>query len=156
MQEIQAQIYREAPVDLVVIDGIELINGGKSDRTHELRGEVARWGLSLAIDPDIMAPVIIPAQIATKQVKQRFDKRPLPGDFYASSEPEFATDVTLTLHRQDMWIVDKKETPPNHELEVTLWKHRLKRKAVPGMVKLRFGDYGDITDLSEQPEPIGF
>ncbi len=156
MQEIRAQIYRECPVDLVIVDGIELINGGGSDKTHELRGEVARWGLNLATDPDVLAPVIIPAQIATKRVSERRDKRPLPGDIYASSEPEMATDVCLTLHRQDRWVVDKKETPLNNELEVTLWKHRLKKKAVPGMVKLRFGEYGDIADLSRQAEPLGF
>jgi len=147
MHDITAQVYRESPLNLVVIDGVELVTGAASDAPHIARGEIGKWAASLAIDPDILAPVLLPAQIATKQVMNRSDKRPLPGDVYQTSELEFVTDVMLTLHRRDRYVLDTAKMPPDYIMEVTLWKHRLKKRRIPGTVKVRFGEYGEVSSL---------
>lgn len=154
MSEIQAQVYAESPLALIVFDGIELVTGAGSERTHEMRGEIARWAANIAIDPDVLAPVLLPGQIALKRVADRKDKRPLPGDFYHSSEPDFITDVKLTLHRRDIWIVDKDKIPPDHILEVAIWKHRLKKRDIPNLARLYYGEYGNIGNL--EPPPVAF
>jgi replicative DNA helicase len=156
MSEIQAQVYAESPLALIVLDGIELVTGAGNDRTHEARGEVSRWAMNLAVEPDVCAPILLPGQIAIKQVMARADRRPQPGDFYHSSEPDYITDVMLTLHRHDRWIVDKTKTPPNRELEVVIWKHRIKRRDIPNRRVLYYGDCGDIGDLAYEPAPLAF
>ncbi len=145
MQEIQAQAYYVKP-RLIVLDGVERLTGGTKDRTHEERGEVALWASNLSIDPDIMAPVLLPTQIAVKKVEMRPDHRPQRGDVYHTSEIDYITMASITLHRRDIWLVGD-SLRPDHKLEITLWKHRAKKRNVPGMCILRFGDYGEIADL---------
>lgn len=155
MQEITAEVYRNAPVALIVCDGIELITGTDKEQTHEARGEVTRWGLDLAQDDDVLAPIWIPMQVSAKTLKDRSDKRPTDGDLYGSSEPGMGADVVLTLHREDRWTMDKTATPDTHELEVFLWKHRLKKRGIPSKTVLRYGDFGEITDIARH-SPLGF
>jgi len=156
MAEIAAEAYRHAPVALIVCDGIELITGTDADKTHEARGEVVRWGLHLAQDDDVMSPVWIPMQVSAKALQVRSDKRPTDADLYGSAEPGMGADVVLTLHRDDRWAIDKHSAPPTHEMQVLLWKHRLKKKNVPSVTTLRYGDFGDVTDLARQHKPLGF
>lgn len=155
MQEIQAQAYYIEP-DLIVLDGVERLTGGTKDRTHEMRGEIALWASNLAIDPDIMAPVLLPVQIAVKKVEDRSDKRPQLGDVYHTSEIDFITTAAMTLHRMDRWLVGD-SIPRNHTMEVTLWKHRTKKRNVPDVCELYFGDYGEIGDMDDrEPPPLSF
>ncbi len=151
MQEIQAQAYYVKP-RLIVLDGVERLTGGTKDRTHEERGEIALWASNLSIDPDIMAPVLLPTQIAVKKVEMRPDHRPQRGDVYHTSEIDYITMAALTLHRRDIWLVGD-SLKPDYKLEVTLWKHRAKKRNVPGICTLRFGDYGEITDLAQSLLP---
>jgi len=156
MQEIQAQAYYVKP-RLIVLDGVERLTGGTKEKTHESRGEIANWASNLSIDPDIMAPVLLPVQIAVKKVEHREDKRPQLGDVYHTSEIDFIAMAALTLHRRDRYLVGD-GIPKNHEFEVTLWKHRTKKRNVPDVKTLRFGEYGEVTDMASgrTPPPIGF
>lgn len=154
MQEIQAQAYYVKP-RLIVLDGVERLTGGSKQSTHESRGEIALWASNLSIDPDIMAPVLLPTQIAVKKVEMRDDKRPQLGDVYHSSEIDYITTAAITLHRRDRFLVGD-SIPRNNEMEVTLWKHRTKKRSVPGVCTLRFGEYGEITDMSPAHPPVDF
>jgi replicative DNA helicase len=121
MSAIRATLLGGEQPDFVVVDWMGLVGGATTDKTYEALGEVARWALQLAQDPDIDCPVWVPHQISKKLLSHRKDKRPEPGDLYSSDEPNMSTDVLLLLHRQDLWDLDAEKGV----LEIALWKDRL-------------------------------
>ncbi|MCK4958030.1 MAG: AAA family ATPase [Planctomycetes bacterium] len=149
MREIRAQAYRLQPT-LIVLDGVERLEGATKEKTHERLGEIADQGAKMAIDRDILVPVLLTAQVATKQVANRRNKAPTLGDVYHTSEIEYIARSVTTLHRDDRWIINKEKTPIDHKLYVNLWKHQTKKRKIPGRTTLRYGDFGDVTNWTEQ------
>jgi len=154
MREIEATIYRQAPA-LVIADGIEHIVGALREKTHEARGEAGKWALGVSTDLNI--PFFMPMQVSLKAAQKRTDNVPEEADLYASAEVSMVADVVLILHREDRWNVNP--ATKTHAMDVFLWKHRTKKRRVPGRTKIRFGIYGEIGDLDQSggtPPPPEF
>jgi len=149
--KVEALVYQALPLDLVVIDGVKLLKGARSERTHEAKGELTRWAKGLAENPDVKCPVWLSMQISAHQLKHRDDKRPRPGDVYASGEPEMDADNVLLLHRERYWN-------PDHfvnSVEVGYWKSRKRGRELPASCELLLDQHGAVRDLAkrEPPEP---
>jgi len=148
---IEATVHRLAPLDLIVIDGVELVRGLEAEKMHVQRGEASRWAKAIADHPDVRCPVLLNMQVAVKELKGRADRRPKMGDIYGSSEPEFITDNLIYLHRADVWEDDvRKHT---NMLDLTYWKCRKRRRTLPATVQFLLDPYGRVRDLSPEREP---
>lgn len=141
---IDALLYQWLPIDFIVIDGVELLEGAKSERTHEAKGELARWAKALAENPDIKAPVWLPMQISAHGLKHRDDKRPRPGDVYGSAEPEMFSDNVLLLHRPDYWDPDSH----TNTVELGYWKSRKRHRELPAFCEFLLDAYGAVRDIA--------
>jgi len=155
LPRIRALVYKIKP-KLIILDGIELMDAkasGLSDNTYEARGQVVTWGLGLTKEPEVDATMCITTQIATKQLSTRMNKEPEPGDVYGSSEPEYATDGFITIHRPGRWF----PTEPQDKVKLTLWKNRLRPRQIPSSVTVRLGLDGKLHLWSdEKPPPLGW
>lgn len=151
---IEAQVHRMLPLDLVVLDGIELLRGGTKEKTHELRGELSRWAKGIADHPDVQCPVWLSMQVTTKELKGRGDKMPRMGDIYGSSEPEFITDNLITVARPDVFKDDPKEH--THLLHVAYLKSRKRQRGLPASCQFFLDRYGQVKDVETHQEPPVF
>jgi len=152
---IEAAVHRTLPLDLIVVDGIELLTGAASERTHEQRGELSRWAMRIAEHSDVRCPVWLSMQVPTKQLRGRSDKRPKLGDIYGSSEPEFAADNVIFLHSDDVW----ETSPANHNniVQVIYRKCRKRRRDLPAHAQFLLDPFGAIKNIDVRAEePLGF
>ena len=146
MADIETKVRRTRPA-LTVLDGIEWITGAPERRTHEQRGDVARWALSLAADEQLQTVVWLPMQISKKRLAERSNKTPDDSDLYGSFEPAQAADVVMTLDVPDVWSRNHREHTGT--ANVIFWKFRKRRRIVPVTVALRRSPYGLFQNLAK-------
>ena len=155
MQAITAEVYRNLPLDLIVIDWMGLVSGATSPRPHEALGEVARWALMLAQEPEVNAPIFLPQQISSKALAPRDNKRPQMGDLYKSDEPNQSADVILLLHREDRWTYGNEVSKAPHIMEIACWKDRLNGEGTGSKIDVWFGDHAEIGNAARgTPPPV--
>jgi len=151
---VEAMVHRLLPLDLIVIDGVELLRGLEGEKMHVQRGEASLWAKGIADHPDVQCPVWLNMQVAVKELKRRDDKRPKMGDIYGSSEPEFVTDNLVYLHRADVWEDDVRQH--TNILSLSYWKCRKRRRPLPATVEFVLDPYGRVRNAEvREPEPLG-
>ncbi len=152
MHGIEAKVHRALPLDLIVLDGMGLITGARSEKMYQQRGELSLWAKSLSDNKNVRCPVWMNLQVALKEIKHRKDRRPRLGDIYGSSEPEMWTDNLLYLYREDAF----EDHPSNHThvLDVTYWKCRKRRRVIPSTVQLILDRNGLVCNASTRHEEL--
>ncbi len=125
--EIRAKCRRlsstEKGLDLVIIDYLQLISGGKNygaNRQQEV-SDISRSLKTLAMELQI--PVIALAQLS-RAVEGREDKRPLMSDLRESGSIEQDADLVAFLYRDDYYNKEARTDDNNSITELIIAKHR--------------------------------
>lgn len=94
-------------LDFVVIDYLQLIDGGKGNSSRQEQVSKISRGLK-TMARELQIPVLALAQIARK-AEDREDKKPLMADLRDSGSIEQDADVIMFIHREDYYRRGKKE-----------------------------------------------
>jgi replicative DNA helicase len=108
---------RKHGLDIIVIDYLQLMQGGGDNRTQEI-GAISRGLKGVAKEFDI--PVVVLSQLSRK-VDERTDKRPLMSDLRDSGEIEQDADLILMIYRDESY---NKETENRGVAEIICRKNR--------------------------------
>lgn len=125
--EIRAKCRRlassEKGLDLVIIDYLQLISGGKnygSNRQQEV-SDISRSLKTLAME--LHVPIIALAQLS-RAVESREDKRPLMSDLRESGSIEQDADIVTFLYREDYYNKEARNEDNTSISELIIGKHR--------------------------------
>lgn len=136
----------EEPIDLIVIDYMQLMQGsGRSEnRQHEI-SEISRGLKQLA--REMNCPVICLSQLA-RGPESRTDKRPMLSDLRDSGSIEQDADVVMFLYRDAYYNRDEAANP--YEAELNIAKQR---NGPTGKIDLRWiAEYTKFTDPANEAE----
>ena len=124
----------ESGLDLVIIDYLQLISGGKNygaNRQQEV-SEISRALKMLAMELNI--PVIALCQLS-RTVESREDKRPLMSDLRESGSIEQDADIVAFLYRDDYYNKAARTDNNTSLSELIIGKHR---NGTTGTINLLF------------------
>lgn len=142
--EIRAKCRRLAKqtgnLGLIVIDYLQLIEGGNAENRQQEVSEISRQLKKLA--KELQCPVIALSQLS-RGVEQRQDKRPVLSDIRESGSIEQDADIVSFLYRDDYYDHDDDDQAPDpaadepslSETEIIIDKNR---SGPRGTVKLLF------------------
>ena len=128
----------ESGLDLVIIDYLQLISGGKNygaNRQQEV-SDISRALKMLAMELNI--PVIALCQLS-RTVESREDKRPLMSDLRESGSIEQDADIVAFLYRDDYYNKAARTDNNTSLSELIIGKHR---NGTTGTINLLFKSYG--------------
>lgn len=118
------KLKTEKGLDLVVIDYIQLISGGK--RVESRQQEVSEISRSLKqLARELEVPVIALSQLS-RLVERREGNRPMLSDLRESGSIEQDADIVIFLSREDYQKKQDvgEDEDPNSEVDVIVAKHR--------------------------------
>jgi replicative DNA helicase len=122
------QAEKKGQVGLVLIDYLQLMEGGGDNRVQEL-SKITRSLKALA--REIRAPVIALSQLS-RTVESRTNKRPMMSDLRESGSIEQDADLIIMLYRDEYYNQD---SPDRGVAEAIIAKHR---NGPTGTIKLLF------------------
>ena len=142
---ISRRIHRKSPLDLIIIDYLQLIEPASRNSPREQQvADITRRLKGLA--KELAVPVIALAQL-NRGVENRDDKRPRLSDLRESGAIEQDADMVIFLHRPDAY--EEGDRPGQAELIIA--KHR---SGPTGLIRLvwrkelmRFDDYSTVANL---------
>jgi len=134
------QLKKRIPLDLIIVDYIQLIQGSGKAESRQLEvSEISRRLKALARELEV--PVIALSQLS-RNVETRNDKRPMLSDLRESGALEQDADLVMFIYRDDYYIdknKDEQNTTPVTDgpqtAELSLAKHR---NGPTGLVNLAF------------------
>lgn len=142
------KVKRQAgALDVIVIDQLSFITGGRSDKSYEAVGEHTRALVALAKELD--CAVILLCQL-NRECEKRPNKRPIMADLAMSGSIEQDAANILFLYRDEVYNPD---TPDHGVCEVNCEKLR---QGEPGPVALAYiGNQTRFEDLAHRWQPRG-
>ena len=146
--EMRAKVRRlaaERKVDLVIVDYLQLMSGGKrsENRVQEI-SFISRAMKGMARELNL--PVIAASQLS-RAVESRADRRPQLSDLRESGAIEQDSDIVLFLYRD---VVYNEDTEKQNIAELNVAKHR---HGPTGLVELVFIPHETrFADLAAMPE----
>lgn len=146
--EMRAKVRRlaaERKVDLVIVDYLQLMSGGKrsENRVQEI-SFISRAMKGMARELNL--PVIAASQLS-RAVESRADRRPQLSDLRESGAIEQDSDIVLFLYRD---VVYNEDTEKQNIAELNVAKHR---HGPTGMIELVFIPHETrFADLAAMPE----
>lgn len=122
------RLKRQEGLGLIVIDYLQLIEGGGSNRRADNRvQELSDITRSLkALAKELNVPIVALSQLS-RAVEQREDKRPQLADLRESGSIEQDADVVMFIFREEYYEV-RKQPPPGTD-EHTKWQARMSQIA---------------------------
>ncbi|MBX9805170.1 MAG: replicative DNA helicase, partial [Alphaproteobacteria bacterium] len=140
------RLKRQEGLGLIVIDYLQLMEGGGSKRSSENRvqeiSDITRALKALAKELDV--PVIALSQLS-RAVEQREDKRPQLSDLRESGSIEQDADVVMFIFREEYYEVRRQ--PPEGTDKHAEWQARMNQIANQAEViiaKQRHGPVGTV------------
>lgn len=153
------RLHREKPLDLVVIDYLQLIQGasGRSDNRVAEVSEISRALKGLARELDV--PVLACSQLS-RAPEQRVPHIPMLSDLRESGSIEQDADVVIFIYREDVYATEEQwhrqhpDKPyPEGIAQIIVAKHR---NGPTGTLHLRFrknlSRFEDLAVLHPEPE----
>ena len=134
-------------LDLIVIDYLQLINGGMKTNEDSRQQEISNISRALkGLARELEIPIVALSQLS-RAVEGRMDKRPMLSDLRESGAIEQDADIVAFLYREDYYI-------PNTEnkgiTELIIAKHR---SGATGLIKLNFLiEYSKFTSYTDKVE----
>jgi replicative DNA helicase len=112
-------LFEEYGVDVVIIDGLQLLTGNSS-AAHWEQGESDIMRALKNLAKEINVPVLVTSEVS-KSIERRVDKRPVLNDLDESMLIERYADVVLFIHRDDSF---DPESWRKNIAEIIVAKHR--------------------------------
>jgi replicative DNA helicase len=134
------KVRRRAGLDLLVVDQLSFITGGRSDKSYEAVGEHTR-GL-VALSKELDCAVVLLAQL-NRECEKRPNKRPMASDLAVSGSIEQDAANILFLYRDEVYNPD---SPDKGLCEVISVKQR---QGQPGTIALSY--IGEQTRFQDLP-----
>lgn len=130
----------EEPIDLIVIDYMQLMSGNK--RTENRQNEISEISRGLKqVAREFNCPVVCLSQLA-RGPEARLDKRPILSDLRDSGSIEQDADVVMFLYRDSYYNKEQASNP--YEAELNIAKQR---NGPTGKINLRWvAKYTKFTD----------
>ena len=132
MSDIRAKarkVKRRSGLDLLVIDQLSFITGGKSDKSYEVVGEYTR--ALVAMSKELDCAVLLLAQL-NRECEKRQNKRPIAADLAVSGSIEQDAANIIFLYRDDVYNPESNDRGICEVISVK------QRQGEPGTVGLRF------------------
>lgn len=132
MLEIRAKarmIKRRSGLDLIVVDQLSFITGGKSDKSYEAVGEHTR-GL-VALSKELDCAVILLCQL-NRECEKRTNKRPIAADLAVSGSIEQDAANIIFLYRDEVYNPNTRDKGVCEVISVK------QRQGEPGTVGLNY------------------
>ena len=127
VRRLQAQ--QKDPLGLVMIDYLQLMEGGDNDNRVQQLSKMTRSLKGLARELNV--PIVALSQLS-RGVEQRTNKRPMLSDLRESGSIEQDADLVMMIYRDEYYNPD---TPDRGITEVSIVKHR---NGPVGTIKLLF------------------
>ena len=143
VRRLQAQT--KDPLGLVMIDYLQLMEGGDSDNRVQQLSKMTRSLKGLARELNV--PIVALSQLS-RGVEQRTNKRPMLSDLRESGSIEQDADLVMMIYRDEYYNPD---TPDRGITEVSIVKHR---NGPVGTVKLLFN--AELTKFESLAKPGGY
>ncbi len=139
------RLHAQTGVEMIVIDYLQLMQGGRTDNRVQEISEISRGLKGLARELNV--PVVALSQLS-RAVEQRQDHRPMLSDLRESGSIEQDADVVMFIYRDELY---NPETERKNIAEIIVAKHR---NGPVGTVPLRFfNDTTRFADLETTREP---
>ncbi|MEM7595327.1 MAG: DnaB-like helicase C-terminal domain-containing protein, partial [Cyanobacteria bacterium P01_A01_bin.83] len=143
VRRLQAQ--QKDPLGLVMIDYLQLMEGGDNDNRVQQLSKMTRSLKGLARELNV--PIVALSQLS-RGVEQRTNKRPMLSDLRESGSIEQDADLVMMIYRDEYYNPD---TPDRGITEVSIVKHR---NGPVGTVKLLFN--AELTRFESLAKPGGY
>ena len=120
------RIGQEKPIDLVIVDYLQMMSADKTvggeNRQQEV-SQISRYLKQLA--RELRCPVIVLSQLSRAVEQRQGDKRPILSDLRESGAIEQDADVVMFLFNEDYYNRNKEGYEPKNLCEVLLAKQRM-------------------------------
>jgi replicative DNA helicase len=143
VRRLQAQ--QKDPLGLILIDYLQLMEGGDNDNRVQQLSKMTRSLKGLARELNV--PIVALSQLS-RGVEQRTNKRPMLSDLRESGSIEQDADLVMMIYRDEYYNPD---TPERGITEVSIVKHR---NGPVGTVKLLFN--AELTKFENLAQPGGY
>lgn len=142
LSEIRAKCRRLLPLDLIMIDYMQLMSSSHGNKTTTREQEVSHISRSMkALAREFDCPVIAMSQLS-RNPEGRTNKRPMLSDLRESGSIEQDADMVLMLYREDYY---EEDTDKANIVEVNAAKNR---NGSTGTISLYFRkELGQLRDL---------
>jgi replicative DNA helicase len=143
VRRLQAQ--QKDPLGLVLLDYLQLMEGGDNDNRVQQLSKMTRSLKGLARELNV--PIVALSQLS-RGVEQRTNKRPMLSDLRESGSIEQDADLVMMIYRDEYYNPD---TPDRGITEVSIVKHR---NGPVGTIKLLFN--AELTKFESLAKPSGY